>query len=261
MDRLTDSIMARVAGEPDPTPARAFAVAARRRAGRDALASAATGWRVAMMRDRRVSTGSRIRGLALALGVTGALVVSSSVVLGAAAVGAVTVVRQIAEAGGMDVLPDRGSAAPVSSPSPSAAPSVPAASPAPSADASPAPVLVVLPPDDDYDLDPSVPRDTSAADNPADGVNDEGDGAADASAQPDDGEPASGGSGDGASSGDGEQGDGGGSSGGDDATATPRPTTGPGDEDTPASEDGVPNVDTGDAHQAPGTDPENDLGD
>ena len=66
---FADRVMARVAQEPTPSPARVFARSLRRLAMRDALAALTTAWRLAFEPTSSVGTSARASAAALFLGV------------------------------------------------------------------------------------------------------------------------------------------------------------------------------------------------
>jgi hypothetical protein len=210
-------VMAGIAREARPTPARSFTAAVRRGAPSDAAASIVTAWRLATLR-RPVALGARVRALALALGVTGALATSGGLALASVA----GIAAQVA---------DRITGSAVDAPEHPRPREVVGASPS----ASPAPVaapgrLHLVVDDHDSDVlgrgrrhaaaDTTPPADPTPTPQPARHDKDSGGDGHDGSA-----------SGDGTASGDGNgSGDGAGSgSDGGQAAPTPRPTHDPGD--------------------------------
>jgi hypothetical protein len=140
---LVARVMAGVAREPRPTPARALAAALRHGAAREAMASVATAWRLGTMRGRRVAPAVRARSLVLAVGVTGMLATSGVIAFASVADAARHVVGQagLGEIHHPAAAPAAPTTTPFGSPSP-----LPAAAP-----------LVRVPPDD-HDAD-VMPRD------------------------------------------------------------------------------------------------------
>lgn len=132
---LLDAVMTQVAAGPRPTPARAFAEAARRGHPRDALAALATAWRLATLRSMRVPVRTRVQAAALALGVGGAMAMSGAVALASVANVAQQAVLHFA--------------APVRT-----APASPGPTPGAPAPPTARPVVVLLPPDAREDVPP-----------------------------------------------------------------------------------------------------------
>lgn len=160
---LADAVMARLADEPIPTPTRAAADAVGRGDLGAAVRASGAGWRLATHRAGPATFGMRVRGAALALGVSGLLASSGAIAFAGMATVAYHAVEQVGlVAPAATPQQDAPAATPVEAGSPE-----PAATPAVAATAHPA----ALPPDD-HDKDLAAARTAAGhgdgADDPAD---------------------------------------------------------------------------------------------